>query len=415
MEARTPMKLPILALGALLGLLFLPGGCTQTLTQPQLDGRTPMVRVRIVEAAPDATLTASHPPTVSVSSNNTLRRLNVAPGTPVRVALAGNSWRIGNADVGHGILTIDPAYDGTVAINGSAYRGRYRLVPTSDGRFDVVNDVDIDSYLKSVVSKELYARWHPETYRAQAIIARTYALYESKTTNEGKHFDLHADQRSQVYGGINAETDKSREAVEATAGVVVAAGRQGQERIFKAYFSSACGGVSQTATDAFGDRPNAVFREQSDQGLCSGSPKYNWGPVVLPKAEVTRRLKAWGKAKGNPVQSMKMLSRIDIEPNPLGRPVRFYLTDSSETRFMLRSEEMRHSMNFAAPNDATSLPSSFFKIVNDPANIHFVEGHGHGHGVGMCQWASQRRAEQGMRHEDIVLVAYPGSVLVRAY
>ena len=78
---------------------------------------------------------------------------------------------------------------------------------------------------------------------------------------------------------------------------------------------------------------------------------------------------------------------------------------------------MCEEMRFATNTDAGErvLPSSFFKIVNDPQNIQFVEGHGHGHGVGMCQWAAQRRAELGMRHEDIVIAAYPGSVLVRAY
>ncbi len=408
------MKLPILLLALLLAGLFLPGGCTQTLTQPRLDGTVPIVRVRVFEDLTDATLTASHPPTVTVSSSSIVRRLNIAAGAPVSITYAGGSWKIGNADVGAGVLTLVPAYDGTVQINGIAHRGQYRLVPTSGNRFDVVNDVDIDGYLKSVVSKELYARWHPETYRAQAIVARTYALYESKTAPAGRHFDLHPDQRSQVYGGLAAETAKSREAVESTAGIVVAAGPPGQEKIFKAYFSSACGGISQSATDAFGDRPNPVFREQSDHGLCSASPRYNWGPIVLSKAEVTRRLKAWGKTRGHPIQSLGTLERVDIETNPLGRPVRFYLTDSGGTRFMLRSEEMRHGINMAA-NDDKTLPSSFFKIINDPTHIHFVEGHGHGHGVGLCQWGAQRRAELGTRHEDIVLAAYPGSILVRAY
>jgi peptidoglycan hydrolase-like amidase len=36
-------------------------------------------------------------------------------------------------------------------------------------------------------------------------------------------------------------------------------------------------------------------------------------------------------------------------------------------------------------------------------------------GVGMCQWCAERRAEEGMRHEDIVLAAYQRATLVRAY
>lgn len=412
------MKLSFLAVICilLLGLLLLPLGCTQTLTQPKLDGSVPIVRVRILENLNQATISASQPPIVTVSQNPARRRINMSSGAPVSITYTGGSWRLGDIALGGGELTLVPAYDGTLQVNGAAYHGQYRFVPTGANQFDVVNDVDVDDYLKSVVSKELYARWHEQTYRAQAIVARTYALYEARTAPAGRHFDLYPDERSQVYGGIDAETDKSRQAVVETAGVVAAAGPNGNQRIFKAYFSSSCGGISQSATDAFGDRPNPVFHEQSDQGLCSASPRYNWGPIVLSKAEVTRRVKLWGKTKGNPVQSMNQLARIDIDTNSLGRPVRFYLSDASGTRFMLRSEEMRNALNTDGGNDKTAyFFSAFFKVVNDTNTIHFVEGHGHGHGVGLCQWAAQRRAELGMRHEDIVLSAYPGASLVRAY
>jgi len=44
-----------------------------------------------------------------------------------------------------------------------------------------------------------------------------------------------------------------------------------------------------------------------------------------------------------------------------------------------------------------------------------LRGHASGHGVGMCQWCSEIRAEAGMRHEDILISAYPRAKLVRAY
>ena len=47
-----------------------------------------------------------------------------------------------------------------------------RLVPRAPGRFDVVNDVDIDSYLKGVLAAEMFNKWHEEAFKAQAIVAR---------------------------------------------------------------------------------------------------------------------------------------------------------------------------------------------------------------------------------------------------
>jgi hypothetical protein len=83
-------------------------------------------------------------------------------------------------------------------------------VPTAAG-FDVINDVDVDGYLKSVVPKEMLPDWTVEAYKAQAIVARTYALYTAKTSG-GQTWDLFPDTRSQVYGGLASETPKSQQA-----------------------------------------------------------------------------------------------------------------------------------------------------------------------------------------------------------
>lgn len=397
-------------------VLLAQAGCSSTpQTVPIVDNSRPMVRVRLIEAVDRVTLAATQSPSFTVDSYPSARQLNLGTGTPVSVSLLPSGWQIGNTNVGSGVMTIVPRYEGTVTVNGKPYRGRYRFVPVGSGRFDVVNDVDVDGYLKGVVSRELYRSWNLETYKAQAIVARTYALYEARTSPAGRHWDLYDDERSQVYGGMEAESPKSREAVDSTAGIVVAWGQRGHERIFKAYFSSSCGGVSQSAADAFGDPDIAPLRSQSDQGLCSASPRYNWGPVVMTKAELTRRVRIYGQRQGHPVKTIGNILRVSGDANTLGRPVRFYLDDDKGLRYMLRSEDFRVAVNTDAPDDTSKMYSSFLRIVNDPVNIQFIEGHGHGHGVGMCQWAAQRRAELGMSHEDIVLAAYPSAILARAY
>ena len=109
------------------------------------------------------------------------------------------------------------------------------------------------------------------------------------------------------------------------------------------------------------------------------------------------------------------VDRIDIQSsNAAGRPVRFVVSDKKGNRYSLNGEEIRWAVNTNAPQ-GTGLYSSFFKPVNEDASIQFVEGHGWGHGVGLCQWCAEAQAEQKMRHEDIVLSAYPGATLLRAY
>lgn len=397
-------------------LLCLAAGCSQQTapTPTPKSPQGPVVRVKLLSDQKQVTLTAAQPPLVRVASDPSPKRLNVAPGTPLTLARAGSGWSLGNLSVGSGDLTITPAADGSVSINGKPYRGRYRFVPTSAGAFDVVNDVDIDGYLKSVVPREMFPNWDQQAFKAQAIVARTYALYTARTTG-GQHWDLFPDTRSQVYGGLASESAKAVQAVDETAGVVVAHGPPGKEKIFKAYFSACCGGVTQSAWDAFGDAYTIPLSERNVGPVCNMAPRFNWGPIVVKKDELTRRFRAWGAAKDRPEKNIQSVQTIRVAAsNRYGRPVRFEVVDVKGTRYSWRSEELRWAVN-AEAQKGTTLNSSFCKIVDEGDAIRFLDGHGHGHGVGMCQWCAQARALAGWPHENIVLWSFPASTLVRAY
>jgi stage II sporulation protein D len=392
-----------------LAALLWPLGCAHRARPRPLEG-VPVVRVRLLQDQHLVTLTASRPPRVSLGGASTTP-LDVPRNEAVPVRLTPQGWRVGDATFpSTGPLTIQPEADGTVAINGTPYRGRYRFVPTSQG-FDVVNDVDVDGYLKSVVSKELLWYWHDEAYRAQAIAARTYALYEAAGDGRG-HYDVNDDVRSQVYGGMPAESAKSREAVDATAGVVVAHKTDQGYKIFKAYFSSCCGGTTSSAADAFNEPNIKPLSARYVGPVCKDSPRFSWGPIVMSKADLTRRFKAWGSARGHAIKDMTDLAAVDVlTANEFGRPTRFLVTDAKGTRYALSGEEFRWSVN----TGGVVLNSSFVKPINEATTVRFAEGHGWGHGVGMCQWCAQAYAEAGMAHEDIVLRSFPGTALKRAY
>ena len=290
-------------------------------------------------------------------------------------------------------------------------------------KFDAVNDVEVDDYLKGVVPAEMYSNWHLEAFKAQAVAARTYALYESRTGGVGRYWDVFPDVRSQMYGGLDRETTQARQAVDDTAGLVLTYG-PGDGKIFRAYFSSCCGGVTQAAADAFpGEAYIPPLAEQYHGPCCNQSKYFNWGPITIRKQELTRRIRLWGQrmaqAAGRtfPEASMAELYRIDVQAtNRYGRPSRVLITDARGTPYSLAAEEMRSAVNTDAPA-GTTLPSSFCKINGDPNadSVTFYDGHGFGHGVGMCQWCAESHAAAGHSYEQILLNAYPQAKLVRAY
>ncbi len=407
----------VILLSILLSLFAIPS-CTQSHQPYKPNPAAPGIRVCLLEKQQQIMLAATEPPLIRLNEESPGRRLNIPSGSSVAVLLTPGGWQIGNIPLGVGALTIVPSTDGTVAINNKAYHGQYRLVPQKEG-FDVVNDVDIDSYLKGVIADELLKPWLLETYKAQAVTARTYALYEARTARGGsvlgKTFDVFDDTRSQVYGGIKSETTKSRQAVDETSGVVVVYGTPGQEKIFKAYFSACCGGISQSAADAFNEAYIPPLSDQNNHSLCSASKWFNYGPIVIPKTELTARIRAWGERKKRPERNISTLASIDVVAvNRWGRATRFVISDTSGNHFSLAGEELRWAVNTNG-TDTTRLTSSFVKTINEPDAIRFVDCHGNGHGVGLCQYCAQARAEAGMRHEDIIVSAFQRAKLARAY
>src|SRR6185503_19055996 len=269
-------------------------------------------RVRLIPNADQVTLACGVPPTYQVGGQ-AAAPLNCPRNAIFTVTSTAQGWVAGNALLGGpgAPLHLQPQYDGSVSINGTPYRGRFSFVPTDPGKFDVVNEVDVDSYLNSVVSREMLPGWHDEAYSAQAIVARTYAIYEKQTAGADRHWDVYPDTRSQVYGGIPFETAKSRQAVAQTAGVVVAhAQGDDQPRIFKAYFSSCCGGISQSVTDAFAEPWIEPLSDQNVHSACRASTRFQWGPIEVKKDELTKRFVEFGKKRDRPEKMMQAIARI---------------------------------------------------------------------------------------------------------
>jgi stage II sporulation protein D len=100
------------------------------------------------------------------------------------------------------------------------YRGALEVVPTrSDpGALNVINALSVNSYVKGVVPGEVPSSWPGAALRAQAVAARSYALTSGI---DGNGFTLYSDTRSQVYGGLRVETERTSRAVRDTRDEVV--------------------------------------------------------------------------------------------------------------------------------------------------------------------------------------------------
>jgi stage II sporulation protein D len=161
-----------------------------------------------------------------------------------------------------------------LSVGKRPYRGSIDIV--SNGKtFQVVNAVGMEQYLDGVVGAEMPQSWPQAALQAQAIAARTYALAELQTVVTASAFDLYDDTRSQVYGGIDAESAPVTEAVSATDGQVVLY----DGKVATTYFSASSGGRTVSAAEALGTP--IPYLVSVDDPYDTMSPYHDWGPVLL--------------------------------------------------------------------------------------------------------------------------------------
>jgi stage II sporulation protein D len=182
-------------------------------------------------------------------------------------------------------LTLRPAKQAVLTLDGNPYRGKLE-VAVQGGYLRVVNAVPLESYLQGVVPGEVPHAWPAETLKAQAVAARSYAL---ASLVKGKPFDLYADVRSQVYGGVASEKPSTSKAVTATAGEVVLHGG----KVATTFYFSTSGGKTASAADVFGQSiPYLVSRPDPWD---KASPYHRWGPVLMGARTVQSKLAVEGR------------------------------------------------------------------------------------------------------------------------
>jgi stage II sporulation protein D len=248
-------------------------------------GRAPVARVRV--------LLADGKKSVAIKS-----------GAPFRVRDAtAKTYQLpaGTYAFGPGLrLKVDPAKNkqplagpivfspgsAPLEYSGRAYRGQIQI-NVGSGRVQVVNNVGLEPYLYGVVPREVPNDWPTEALKAQAVVARSYALAVRKTGA----FDLYADTRSQVYGGIAAEKPTTNAAVDATAGQVL----MFNGKVATTFFFSTSGGRTANVQDAWRGGVPTPYLVSVNDPYDGASPHHTWGPFPFTAARLQKAFRVPGR------------------------------------------------------------------------------------------------------------------------
>jgi stage II sporulation protein D len=278
------------------------------------------------------------------------------------------------------------AGDSLILIDGRKFAGSIQLVRKDNGRLLVINRIGLEDYVKGILYHEVSHYWPMEVLKAQAIVCRTYAVYQIQESKR-RDYDVTSDTYSQVYGGRTSERYRTTKAVEQTRGQVLAY----RDKILPAYFHAVCGGHTEDASMLWNTELPPL------KGLacpyCKEAPHYQWH-AVLSLSEIEDKLQAAGYPAYAHIKDIQMLDR-----DASGRLANLkIITDTKEAT--LPAKDFRNAIG---PNVIRS--ANFTVRLADRDAV--FEGFGWGHGVGMCQWGAYFMAKQGSTYKQILLFYYP--------
>ncbi len=269
------------------------------------------------------------------------------------------------------------------------YTGELHLTsaPEVESALLMVNDVPLEDYVASVVAGE-YGLDDREGSKAMAVVARTYGLFAS--AKFGGAYDQADGTASQVYEGIDAVTERSRSAAQATTDQVLT---YDGNLIQSVYFSSS-GGHTANNEDVWKADEALPYLRGRDDPYDETSPHHTWSTTV----DRSSLLQVLTQDQGTLVEGF-----VIEEEAPHGR-VKTVEILQSDDRTTMQANDFRLLVNRTLD---VSLKSTWFDARRQ-GDQYVFDGRGFGHGVGLSQWGAHAMAQQGKSYREILRFYYTG-------
>ena len=299
---------------------------------------------------------------------------------------AGLKWGEGYPGI-HQIKIVPSSQNTSILINGIQYRG-YVEAYDINSKIQLINEVDVEDYLRSILSHEFAnKKLSPAVYDAIAIAMRTH-VYSVVARGFNPYWDIHSKEVNYFGEGQTKINPDMERAIYATKGLIMTF----QDRPFCTDWTENCGGKTANYESIFrkkGVGPEGVLvgfaqKERSD---------FKW-KCTLSNQELAKKLK------------MNHVDEIDLYQDPTSKKV-----------YAVRFAEKKHFVELTyfdfqkLIGDSRILSTDFtVKLVKD--DILF-EGYGKGMGVGICLFSAEQMAKNGRTMPQILAEFYPSTHIVK--
>ncbi len=270
---------------------------------------------------------------------------------------------------------------GELLVMGSRYAGNIDVWKGENGLY-IINELPLEEYVRDVVAAEISPEWDMEALKAQAVVSRTYALYQ-KTRNGNSLYHLASSVLHQVYKGKNTDV-RIAYAVSTTAGEVLTFDGE----IIESLYHSTCGGKTENPEDVFGKKYPYM---RSVESTCDLSPYSIWERIIGID-EIERAL------------GILQIEEVTISSYTSTNRVKQLSITSGSGITTVNATDFRKALGWSR------IPSTNFTLSRTGREVIF-QGTGYGHGVGLCQWCMLKMAREGKKYAEILSFFYPGTAI----
>lgn len=333
-------------------------------------------------------------------------------------------------------------------INKRSYKGDFQLRAEQGDKLLVVNRLPLEDYLASVLPAKTMVVWPDEVIKAQAVAARSYAMYKMEQSKNA--YALLATDKELPYEGTGKRIEKSAvtKLIQATKGQYLA---DAYGRAIEAVTTSSTGGRTESALNLWG---TPVSYLQSVEDYDSDSPEYTWERRVTP-ALLEGLLAQRGYATGK-LTSIRLspLDDAGVDRTPTGR-VKYIILSGEAATVKISGDELVELLGLNSAlfelETGTPVPETLKVPIEDyygmeigskdidikvneskkpvwknlVRSYHLLgggkeekiifHGKGKGYGLGLSAWGARGMANADAKatYKTILAHYYPGAKLVR--
>lgn len=270
---------------------------------------------------------------------------------------------------------------GDILINDHIYSGFIDVRKDENG-LHFINEISFEKYIEGVVSAETGKDWAIEALKAQAVISRTYAVYQ-KILNAENDYHLTSSVLHQVYKGNNTNKTIKRAVIDTALEIVIYEGKP-----IEAFYHSTCQGKTELPEEVWGK--NYPYIKSVP---CKGK--------ISPYEQWQRRFSFDEIEKAVGIKGINDMRITSFTSTGRAKILKLVTKDSE---IEIKAVDLRKLLGYR------ELPSTHFSVIIEDENFIF-EGGGYGHGVGLSQWGALELANEGKNYKEILEHYYPGTKL----